>query len=97
MQRTRQYYEEQGKEYEREYPKGEIVRNEFRSSREALLLIYLLEPAGAGLLRESEPIAGFAVSFPKSPGNRVVRYAVHEQLLPMFNTEEEEDFSEEEG
>lgn len=97
MQRTRQYYEEQGKEYEREYPKGEIVRNEFRSSREALLLIYLLEPAGAGLPRESEPIAGFAVSFPKSPGNRVVRYAVHEQLLPMFNTEEEEDFSEEEG
>lgn len=96
MQRTRQYYEEQGKEYEQAYPKGEIVRNEFRSLQEALLLIYLLEPAGAGLPPESEPVAGFAVSFPKSPGNRVVRYAVHEQLLPLFNTDEEEDFGEEE-
>lgn len=95
MQRTRQYYEEQGKVYERDYPRGEIVRNEFRTPQEARLLIYLLEPAGAGLSRESDPITGFAVSFPKSPGNRVVRYAVHEQLLPMFNTDDEEDFSEE--
>jgi hypothetical protein len=81
---------ETNKEYKQEYPKGEIVRNEFRNGI-PLLLIYFLNPEGANisLVSSSTPIVGFAISFPKSNSNPSVRYAVHKQLLPQFNINDE--------
>lgn len=89
---------EKNKEYKNDFPKGEIVRNEFRNPKNPLLLIYYLSPVGAGLPKESDPLVGFAVSFPKSNFHTTIRYAVHEQLLPLFNiddtTEEPEEYDE---
>jgi hypothetical protein len=78
------------KEYRKDYPKGEVVRNEFRNGI-PLLLIYFLNPEGAniGLNPLSTPIIGFAISFPKSNTNPSVRYAVNMQLLPQFNNNDE--------
>lgn len=77
------------KDYKSDYPKGEIVRNEIRDPKNALLLIYLLDPTGADLDENSSPITGFAISFPRSKYNAAVRYAVHEQLLPLFNIDDD--------
>jgi hypothetical protein len=63
---------------------GEIVRNEFRKPTTALLILYFLNPKEAGY-SGSEPIVGFAVSFPRSIVNPTVQFAVHEQLLSRFN------------
>lgn len=63
---------------------GEIVRNEFRKPTTALLILYFLNPQEAGY-SGSEPIVGFAVSFPKSIVNPTVQFAVHEQLLSRFD------------
>lgn len=78
------------KDYKNDYPKGEVVRNEFRNGT-PLLLIYFLNPEGAniGLDPLSTPIVGFAISFPKSNTNPSVRYAVNKQLLPQFNINDE--------
>lgn len=73
------------------YPKGDIVRNEFRDPTNPLLLIYFLEPEGASLPKGSDPIVGFAISFPGSRFNSAVRYAVHKQLLALFNIDDEID------
>lgn len=75
---------ELNKEYKSGYPKGEVVRNEFRKPSTALLLIYFLNPKEAGYDGE-EPIVGFAVSFPRSIVNPIVTFAVHEQLLSKFD------------
>ena len=79
------------------YPNGEIVRNEIRSPQNPLLLLYFLDPEGA-LLKDgngnaleaklTEPIVGFAISFPRSSFNASVSYAVHKQLLSIFNQED---------
>lgn len=79
------------KEYKADYPSGEIVRNEFRDPKNPLLLIYFLEPKGADLPSGSDPLIGFAVSFPGSRFNSSVQYAVHRQLLPLFNIDDEID------
>jgi hypothetical protein len=71
------------KDYKNDYPKGEIVRNEIRKPTTALLILYFLNPEKAGY-SGSEPIVGFAVSFPKSIVNPTVQFAVHEQLLSRF-------------
>lgn len=63
---------------------GEIVRNEFREPTTALLILYFLNPQEAGY-SGSEPIVGFAVSFPRSIVNPTVQFAVHEQLLSRFD------------
>lgn len=63
---------------------GEIVRNEYRKPTTALLILYFLNPKEAGY-SGSEPIVGFAVSFPKSIVNPTVQFAVHEQLLSRFD------------
>lgn len=92
--RTIEYWRQRGKEGEPSYISGEIVRNEIRSPRKPLLLIYFLNPEEAGLAFDSNPIVGYAISFPSSGFNATVSYAVHEQLLAIFNQEdnlEEED------
>lgn len=84
LERTKQL----NKDYKNDYPKGEVVRNEFRDASTALLLLYFLNPKEAGY-NGVEPIVAFAVSFPKSKVNRSVQFAVHEQLLSHFNVNDD--------
>lgn len=98
MEKTCNLWNLKNKEGKPSYPNGEIVRNEIRNPKKPLMLIYFLNPEGANLLPEGEPIVGYAISFPASRFNASVSYAVHEQLLPIFNiddnmeeTEEDED------
>lgn len=86
--RTIEYWRQRGKEGEPSYISGEIVRNEIRNPQKPLLLIYFLNPEEAGLTFDSNPIVGYAISFPSSRFNATVSYAVHEQLLSIFNQEE---------
>ena len=89
LELTREAWRNKNKEGEPAYPGGEIVRNQTRSPQNPLLLIYFLEPQGAGLPNDSEPIVGYAISFPGSRFNASVSYAVHRQLLPLFNQEDD--------
>jgi hypothetical protein len=89
LQRTIEFHQHNNKEYKNDYPKGDIVRNEFRDPRNPLLLIYFLDPEGANLPKGSDPLVGFAVSFPGSRFNSSVRYAIHKQLLALFNIDDE--------
>jgi hypothetical protein len=93
MARTIEYWKQRGKEGEPSYISGEIVRNEIRDPRKPLLLIYFLNPEEAGLQFDGNPIVGYAISFPSSRFNATVSYAVHEQLLSIFN--QEDNFDEE--
>lgn len=97
MQLTRELRARKNKEGEPAYPNGEIVRNEIRDPRNPLLLVYLLEPAGAEMAPGSEPFLGYAISFPGSNHNAYVAYAVNEQLLDRFNVEDDlDDFDDDE-
>lgn len=88
LERTKAYFRNQNSEYKNDFPKGEIVRNEFRSPKNPLLLLYLIDAENAGMPNGSEPIVGFAVSFPKSQYSHSVSYAVHQQLLPLFDIDD---------
>lgn len=79
------------------YPSGQILRNEVRSPQNPLLLLYFLSPKGANNSDEyphffqtgiANPIVGYAISFPGSNHNVPVSYAIHEQLLNVFNQED---------
>jgi hypothetical protein len=89
LERTISYHKANNKEYKNDFPSGDIVRNEFRDPKTPLLLIYLLDPEGASLPKDSNPIVGFAISFPKSRFNSAVRYAIHEQLLDLFKIDDD--------
>lgn len=96
--RTLEHWRQRGKEGEPNYISGEIVRNEIRDPKRPLLLLYFLNPREAGLEFNNNPIVGYAISFPSSRFNAFVSYAVHEQLLTLFNQEdtfEEEDTDDE--
>lgn len=67
---------------------GEWVRNKIRKPNKVLLLLYFLDPTGAGLPESSNPIVGFAISFPGTDRDDAVTYAVHSQLLQNFNTQD---------
>jgi hypothetical protein len=81
---------ELNKNYKNDFPKGEVVRNEFRAPSTALLILYFLNPEMAGS-ESRTPIVGFAISFPKSRVNPTVTFAVHEQLLSKFNINDDLD------
>jgi len=70
------------------YPGGDIVRKDIRDKKTPLLLIYLLDPEGAKLPKGSEPIVGYAISFPASDYQSDVQYAVNTHLLDRFNIED---------
>ncbi|MBN2402760.1 MAG: Z1 domain-containing protein [Spirochaetes bacterium] len=88
MELTKEYRKKKNKEGEPSYPNGEIVRNQIRNPQNALLLIYLLDPTGAGLPLNSDPFVGYAISFPGSRKNALVSYAVNEQLLSYLNIDD---------
>lgn len=78
------------KNYNNDFPKGEVVRNEFRNPTTAFLILYFLNPRMAGFDGDN-PIVGFAISFPRSIVNPTVTFAVHEQLLSKFNISDDLD------
>lgn len=88
--RTEELWQTKGKTGSPSYPSGEIVRNEIRSPQNPLLIIYYLDPSGANLPVNSDPIVGYAISFPASKFDSAVSYAVHEQLLPIFSIDDED-------
>jgi len=67
---------------------GDWVRNKIRKPNKVLLLLYFLNPTGAELDELSNPITGFAVSFPGTDRDDAVTYAVHSQLLQNFDIED---------
>jgi hypothetical protein len=94
MQLTRELWERNGRTEEIRNLNAQIVRSQIRTPQNPLLLIYFLDPEGAGMPRGSEPIIGYAISFPASRFNATVRYAIHEQLLPVFNQDDSVDDTE---
>ena len=67
LNRTIEFHQKHNETYKNDFPSGEIVRREFRNPSNPLLLIYFLDPSGAfGVDNSSEPIVGFAISFPRS-------------------------------
>lgn len=89
LERTKAFHQSNNKIYKNDFPSGDIVRNEYRNPKNPLLLIYFLDPEGAKLPKKSNPIVGFAISFPKSRFNASVRYAIHEQLLDLFKIDDD--------
>lgn len=85
---TRRLWREKGKEGEPKRLNGDWVRNQIRKPDKVLLLLYFLDPEGAGIFADTGPIVGFAISFPGSERDDAVSYAVHQQLLPIFNQED---------
>ncbi len=81
-------WREKGKEGEPTRISGDWVRNQIRKPNRVLLLIYFLDPSKAGITDNANPIIGFAISFPGTDRDDAVSYAVHQQLLPMFNQED---------
>ncbi len=74
---------------------GEIVRNELRSAKNPLLLLYSLSTKNGAVstigLEDMQdldvPIIGFAISFPKSEQDDKITniaYAIQDKLLPYF-------------
>lgn len=88
INRTQQLWTAAGKNGSPSYPSGEVVRNTFRKPNKPLLLIYFLDPEGAGLNGDT-PIIGYAISFPANDRDDAVSFAVHEQLLNQFNLQED--------
>lgn len=91
MRLTRELWKKKKKEGTPSYPNGQVVRNEIRNPNNPLLLIYLLDPIGAEhklfkpLSVPSNPIVGYAISFPKSNFNSFVAFAVKDELLDRFD------------
>jgi hypothetical protein len=88
FQATKEIWERKGKKEDPKRISGDWVRNKIRKPDKVLLLIYLLDPEGAGLPADSEPVVGFAISFPGTDRNDAVAYAVHSQLLDNFNNDD---------
>ena len=87
LTRTSEIWAKKGKEGSPSYPSGEVVRNTTRKPNRPLLLLYFLDPIGADV--KTEPIIGYAISFPANDRDDAVSFAVHEQLLNQFNQQEE--------
>lgn len=92
---TEKDWSKRGKTGRPAYPSGQIVRNQIRDAKNALLLIYLLNPEGANLPATSGPIVGYAMSFPKSKFNGAVSYAVKDELLERFDFDYESEIDDE--
>jgi len=92
MERTRALWRAKNKIEDPVYPNGDIVRHEIRQPEHPLLLIYFLDPEGVNAPNDQEritdPVVGYAISFPSSRFNAPASYVIHEQLLPSFNIED---------
>ncbi|MDR1181903.1 MAG: Z1 domain-containing protein [Bacteroidales bacterium] len=100
LDKTRQRKAELNKSWNRDYPAPEIVRKEFRSKTNPLLIIYPLNPECANVKdlhgniitdtiiyqKTDEPFIGFAISLPSSNGNHAISYTVN-QIAEFAETE----------
>lgn len=92
LQETRDIMQEQGREWDKDYPSPKIVREKYRSVTNPLLIIYPLNPKCANIKNENgtikegtvqytendPPFIGFAIAFPHSnSANSTVTYAVN--------------------
>ena len=98
---TKERKQKAGKEWEKDYPAPDIVRQEFRPKRSALLIIYPLNPKCSNILDKAgnivegtmqysvadEPFIGLAISFPGSETNRAISYVVN-QVGDFVETED---------
>jgi hypothetical protein len=99
--RTRQRKAEHNKPWDKEYPAPEIVRQEYRSRTNPLLLIYPLNPECANIKdqqgniiegtinykKTDAPFIGFVIAFPNSDTKSTVRYTVN-QVAEFAETED---------
>ncbi len=82
LETTIQRKNNNGEEWNHEYPSPKIVREEYRSVTNPLLIIYPLDPIGANgttisYTKSDEPFIGFAISFPRTNTNTAVSYQVN--------------------
>ena len=91
LQVTIERKREKGEDWTHDYPSPELVRKEFRSKTNPLLLIYPLNPEGANIkdnngktiqgietfTAKDEPFIGFAISFPRTDTGEAVSYQVN--------------------
>ncbi len=91
-------------DWKKSYPKPKIVREEFRSANNPLLIIYPLDPLGANpkdkngkplsdkiiFKEDDEIIIGFAIVFPKSQTNHTVEFAINTDLSNEYYQSEKE-------
>lgn len=85
-----------GEEWKHDYPSPQLVRQEFRSKQNPLLMIYPLNPAFSNVsgltdtttdTKNDEPFIGFAIAFPHSDTNKAVSYVAN-QVTDFAITEE---------
>lgn len=88
LEATKELWIKKGKDGEPKRINGDWVRNKIRKPDRVLMLIYILDPEKAGLTDNSQPVVGFAISFPGTDRNDAVAYAVHSQLLDDFNNDD---------
>lgn len=88
----------QDNNWKKPYPKPKLVREEYRSSSNPLLIIYPLDPLGANpkddngkplsekviFKADDDVIIGFAIVFPKSGTNHTVEYAINTALANEY-------------
>ncbi len=91
LERTKVLKQQNGKEWTKKYPAPEIVRKEFRSTANPLLIIYPLNPEASNIRdkqgnidptttiynKNDEPFIGFAISFPNSNSSEGMNYRVN--------------------
>ena len=101
LQVTIERKREKKEEWTHDYPSPELVRKEFRSKINPLLLIYPLNPEGANVkdnngnivqgteayAAQDEPFIGFAISFPRTDTGEAVSYQVN-TIADIVSTEE---------
>ncbi|MDR0941308.1 MAG: Z1 domain-containing protein [Bacteroidales bacterium] len=78
----------QNRDWDKDYPAPEVVRQKFRSMNSPLLLIYPLNPECANVKdrpagsivyeKTDDPFIGFVISFPSSAGNHAISYTVNQ-------------------
>jgi hypothetical protein len=93
---TKRKWKEKGRDGDPKRLDGNCVRNQIRKPNKVLLLLYFLNPSGAELPPDSEPVVGFAISFPGTDRNDAIAYAVNSQLLDVFNNDDLFDENEDE-
>ena len=98
---TKERKKDAGKVWDKTYPAPDIVRQEFRSKQNPLLIIYPLNPKCSNVLDKTgnilegtvqysasdEPFIGLAISFPGSETNHAISYVVN-QVGDFVETED---------
>ncbi len=101
LKETQRRADKQNKEWTKKYPSPALVRNEYRSTNNPLLMIYVLDPEGANITKDKKivkqlftkqdtPIIGLAIAFPHTETNIAVSYVAN-QISTFSETEDEFD------